>query len=101
MEKMEFGNRRRLLKEIRRLDGCEINYCAFYGVCRDAEPRTECCRMSFGFVMRMLRHVGGELRVHNPAERHKPEREPSDCKLLNPTVHRHLSRSCCLYRPCF
>jgi hypothetical protein len=25
-------------------------------------------------VMRMLRHLGGQLRVHNPAERHKPER---------------------------
>ena len=25
-------------------------------------------------VMLMLPHVGGELRVHNPAERHNPER---------------------------
>ena len=43
--------------------------------------------MSRLIVMLMLPHVGGELRVDNPAERHKPEREPSDDTLLNSTGH--------------
>ena len=57
--------------------------------------------MSRRVVMLMVRHVGGQLRVHNPAERHKPEREPSDHTLLNPTVHRPVSKNFCLYRLCF
>jgi hypothetical protein len=28
------------------------------------------------------------LRVDNPAERHKPERQPSNDTLLNSTVHK-------------
>ncbi len=54
--------------------------------------------MSRRAVMLMLHHVGGELRIDNPAERHKPERQPSDDTLLNSTVHRPLSKSRCLYR---
>ena len=57
--------------------------------------------MSRSVVMLMLPHVGGELRVHNPAERHKPECEPSDYTLSNHTVHRTLSKSRCLYRLLF
>jgi len=38
-------------------------------------------------VMLMLSHVGGDLRIHDPAERHKPERQPSDDTLLNSTGH--------------
>ena len=54
--------------------------------------------MSRRVVMLMLRDVGGQLRVDNPAERHNPEREPSDCKLSNSTTHRPLSKSRCLCR---
>lgn len=57
--------------------------------------------MSRCVVMLMLPHVGGELRVHNSAERHKPEREPSDYKLSSPRVHKSLSKSRCLYRLLF
>ena len=39
-------------------------------------------------MMRMLDSMGCQLRVDNPAERYKPERQPYDGKLLNPTVHR-------------
>jgi len=52
-------------------------------------------------VVLMLPYVGGELRVHNPAERHNPEREPPDYKLSNPTIHRPLSKSRCLHRLMF
>lgn len=54
--------------------------------------------MSCRVVVLVLPQVSGDLRVHNPAERHKPEREPYDCKLSNPTVHRPLSKSRCFYR---
>lgn len=74
MEQMEFGNRRRLFKESEILDGYDIDHCAFDGVGRNAEPGTECGGVSRRVVMLMLPHVGGELRVHYPAERHKPER---------------------------
>ena len=47
-------------------------------------------------VMLMLSHVGGELRVDNPAKRHKPEREASDDTLPNLMGHRSLSKSRCL-----
>lgn len=57
--------------------------------------------MSRRLVVLMLPDVGGELRVHNPAERHKPEREPYDGTLSNPTVHRPLSKSRCLHRLIF
>ena len=57
--------------------------------------------MSRLIVMLMLPHVGGELRVHNSTERHKPEREAANCKLSNSTVHRPLSKSRCLYRIIF
>lgn len=74
MEKIEFGNRKRFFKESRGLGGGKIDYRAFDSVCRCTEPRTECGGVSRRVVMLMLRHVGGELRVHNPAESHKPER---------------------------
>lgn len=57
--------------------------------------------MSRLVVMRMLPHVGSELRIHNPAERHKPDHEPYNYKLSNPTVHRSLSMSRCLHRLMF
>jgi hypothetical protein len=38
MGDMELGNRRRLFKESRVLDGCDIDGSAFDGVGRDAEP---------------------------------------------------------------
>ena len=44
--------------------------------------------MSGCCVMLMLPHMGGELRVNNPTERHKPEREPANDTLLNSTGHR-------------
>ncbi len=43
--------------------------------------------MSRCVVVLMLPHVGGELRVDDPAERHEPERESCDCKLSNSTDH--------------
>ena len=81
------------------LDGCEIDRCAFDGVGRDAEPGTERGGVSRRVVMFVLPHVGGELRVDNPAERHKPERKPRDCTLPNSRAHRPLSKSYCLFRP--
>ena len=57
--------------------------------------------MSRGLVMLMLPHVGGDLRVHNPAKRHKPEGEPYDYKLSNSLTHRVLSKSRCLHRLIF
>ena len=54
--------------------------------------------MSRRIVVLMLPQVGGDLRIHNAAERYKPEREPYNHKLLNPTVHRTLSKSRCFYR---
>ena len=57
--------------------------------------------MSRRVVVLMLPQVSGKLRVHNPAERHKPEREPYNYKLSNPTVHRPLSKSRCFYRLLF
>lgn len=38
--------------------------------------------------MLMLPHVGGQLWVYNPAECHKPKREPCDCDLSKPVVHK-------------
>jgi hypothetical protein len=38
MGEMELGNRRRLFKESRISDGCDIDHCAFDGVGRGAEP---------------------------------------------------------------
>ncbi len=52
-------------------------------------------------VMLMLPDVGRELRVDNPAERHKPERESSDDTLSNLMSHRLLSKSRCLDRLVF
>lgn len=52
-------------------------------------------------VMFMLPTMGGELRVHNPTERHEPEGEPYDYKLSNSLVHRALSKSRCLHRLIF
>ena len=52
-------------------------------------------------VMLVLPHVGGELRIDNPAERHKPERESSNNTLSNLMSHRLLSRSCCFHRLLF
>ena len=101
MGDMELGNRRCLYKESRVSDGCDIDRCAFDGIGRDAEPGTQYGGVSRRIVMLMLPHVGGELRVHNPAERHEPERKPSDCALLNLTVHKPLSKSRCLYRLLF
>jgi hypothetical protein len=49
----------------------------------------------------MLPYVRSDLRVHNSAERHKPEREPYNDELSNPTVHRPLSKSRCLHRLLF
>ena len=49
-------------------------------------------------VMLMLPHVGGELRVDNSAERHKPEREASEGTLPNSRAHKLLSKSYCLFR---
>ena len=57
--------------------------------------------MSRGLVMLMLPDVGRQLRVDNPAERHKPEREAPDRKLLNLMGHRSLSKSRCFYRLLF
>src|SRR4051812_8947545 len=54
--------------------------------------------MSGRAVMRMLSYVGSKLRVHNPAERHQPEHEPSDGTLSNAMVHRSLPKNRCLYR---
>ena len=44
--------------------------------------------MSRRVVVLMLPQVSGDLRIHNPAERHKPEREPYNGTLTNPAVHR-------------
>ena len=52
-------------------------------------------------VMIVLPHVGGELRIDNPAERHKPKRETSNNTLSNLMSHRLLSKSRCLYRLLF
>ena len=52
-------------------------------------------------VMLVLPHMGGELRIDNPAERHKPERESSDGTLSNLMSHRLLSQSCCFHRLLF
>ena len=52
-------------------------------------------------VMLVLPHVGGELRIDNSAERHKPERESSNNTLSNLMSHRLLSQSCCFHRLLF
>ena len=52
-------------------------------------------------VMIVLPHVGGELRIDNPAERHKPKRETSNNTLSNLMSHRLLSKSRCLDRRLF
>ena len=52
-------------------------------------------------VMLVLPHVGGDLRIDNPAERHKPERESSHDDLSNVTFHKSLSKGRCLYRLVF
>ena len=52
-------------------------------------------------VMLVLPHMGSELRVDDPAEHHKPERDPPDRKLLNLMGHRSLSKSRCFYRLLF
>jgi hypothetical protein len=59
MGEMQLGNRRRLFKESRVSDRCDIDRCAFDGVGCGAEPGTECGGVSRRVVMRMLRHVGG------------------------------------------
>jgi hypothetical protein len=95
---MECSDRRGLFNEVDVLDGCEIDRCAFDRIGCDAEPRTECGGVSRRVVVLVLPHVGGELRVDNPAERHKPEREPSDHDVSNATFHKSLSKSRCFYR---
>ena len=57
--------------------------------------------MSRRIVMLMLPHVGGELGVHNPAERHKPEREASDDTLPNSMDHKLLPKRDGLFRSLF
>ena len=57
--------------------------------------------MSCGLVVCMLPHMGGELWIDNPAERHKPERETSNNTLSNLMSHRLLSKSRCLDRRLF
>ena len=57
--------------------------------------------MSRRIVVLVLPHVGGELRIDNPAERHKPERESSNDTLSNFMSHRMLSKSRCLDRRLF
>lgn len=57
--------------------------------------------MSRCVVVLMLPYVGGELRVHNPAERHNPEREPADYNLSNSLAHKALAKSRCLHRLMF
>ena len=52
-------------------------------------------------VMLVLPHMGGELRVDNPAEHHKPEREPYDDDVSNATFHKSLSKGRCLDRLVF
>lgn len=91
MGKMGFGHKRRVLKEGDVLDGCEIDSCAFDRIGCDAKPRTECGRVSRRIVVFMLSHVGRQLRVDNPTERHKPECEHADYDLSNATCH-HLYR---------
>ena len=43
--------------------------------------------MSRCLMVLMLPHVGSELRVDNPAQRHKPKREPCDSTLFYSTGH--------------
>ena len=38
MGEMELGNRKRLFKEKRVSDGCDIDHCAFDGIGRGAKP---------------------------------------------------------------
>ena len=78
MGDIKLSNGRGLFKGRRILDWCDVDSCAFDGVGCDAEPRTQCGGVSRRVVMVMLSHVGSELRVDNPAERHKPERKPCD-----------------------
>ena len=54
--------------------------------------------MSRRIVMLMLSHVCRQLWVDNPAERHKPEREPSHDDVSNATFHKSLSKGRCLDR---
>lgn len=44
-------------------------------------------------VMLVLPHVGSELRIDNPAERHKPKREPYDDDVSNATFHKSYRRA--------
>jgi hypothetical protein len=44
-------------------------------------------------VMLVFPHVGRQLRVNNPAERHKPEREPYDDDVSNATFHKSYRRA--------
>jgi hypothetical protein len=56
--------------------------------------------MSGSIVMGMLGSMGRQLRIDNPAEHHKPEREPSECTLSNCTAHRCVPKSCICTGPC-
>lgn len=76
-----------MLKESRVSDWCDIDHDTFDCVGCDAEPGTQCSGVSRRIVVLMLSQVGSDLRVDDPAERHQPEREPSDYKLPNSTGH--------------
>ena len=90
---MKSGDRRRWFKSRRVSDWCDIDHRASNGVGCDAEPGAQHGGVSCRVVMLMLPHVGGELRVHNPTERHKPERQPYDSTLSNPMGHRPYRRA--------
>ena len=78
MGDIKLSNGRGLFKGRRKLDGRDIVHRAFDSIGCDAEPRTQCGGVSRCIVVVMLSQVGSELRVDNPAERHKPERKPCD-----------------------
>jgi hypothetical protein len=101
MGKMECSDRMGLFNEVDVLDGCEIDRCAFDRISCDAEPGTECGGVSRRVVVLVLSHMGGELGIDNPAERHKPERKSPDYTLLNLRDHRLLSKSRCFDRLLF
>ena len=90
-----------LFKEGDVLDGCEIDRCALDGIGSDTQPRTEYGCMSGSVVMGMLGSMGGQLRIDNPAEHHKPEGEPSECHSSNRSVHKPYSKSCALFQLLF
>lgn len=52
-------------------------------------------------VMLMLPDMCRQLRVDNPAERHKPEREPSDDNVSNATFHKSYRKAAAFTGSCF